>query len=337
MKNLILYTFLFYVSVSWVQAQKTDTVSLYNGDKVTCEVISLSKGKLYVKTSDMGKLHIKWARIASIETLHRFEIILQDHSVYFGKFDKGLPGTALISFGVFQEIISLHEITSLNQINSSFWKQINGSLDAGFSYTKGNENLQFNSSGEIKHRTKKFLNMLSYTSVITNNFQRLSKKQDGGYSLKAFHKKSFFTTYNITWEQNTELGIENRASSNVRFGFTPIDNSSNLLDVSAGILLNREFDSEQNATNNTEAILNATYDFFLFTKPDIDLTTSLVAYPSFTVKNRFRSEFNFRVRWKVFSNFTLNFKYYFTYDNKPPAVDALNFDYGINTSIGFSF
>ncbi len=285
----------------------------------------------------MGKLYIKWAQISSIETLHRFEIILQDHSVYFGKFNKGLPGTSLVSFGVFKEVISLHEITSLNQVNSSFWKQVNGSFDAGFSYTKGNENLQFNSSGEIKYRTKKFLNMISFTSVITDNAQRLSRKQDGGYSLKAFHKKSFFTTYNITWEQNTELGIENRASSDVRFGFTPIDNSFNLLDVSAGILLNREFDSEQNATNNIEAILDITYDFFFFTKPDIDLTTSLVAYPSLTVKNRFRSEFNFRMRWKVFSNFTLNFKYYFTYDNKPPAAGALNLDYGINSSIGYSF
>ncbi len=320
-----------------MQAQKTDTVTLYNGDRITCEVINLSKGKLHVKTSDMSRLSIKWAKVASIETLHQFEITLKDHSVYFGKFNKGMPGTAMVSFGAFQELISLHEITSLEQINSKFWKQINGSFDAGLSYTRGNENLQFNSSGEIKHRTKRFLNMLSYTSVITDNAQRLSKKQDGGYTLKAFHKKSFFTIYNISWEQNTELGIENRASSNARFGFTPIDDSSNLLDFSVGVALNREFDSERNATNNTEGIINITYDFFMFTKPDIDLTTSLVAYPSFTVKNRFRSEFNFRMRWKVFSNFTLNFKYYFTYDNKPPAVEALNFDYGINTSIGYSF
>ncbi|VAW29560.1 hypothetical protein MNBD_BACTEROID06-1092, partial [hydrothermal vent metagenome] len=79
------------------------------------------------------------------------------------------------------------------------------------------------------------------------------------------------------------------------------------------------------------------YDFFMFTKPNIDLTTSLVAYPSFTVKKRIRAEYNFRVRWEVFSSFTLNFKYYFTYDNKPPAVDALTFDYGINASIGYTF
>jgi len=308
----------FLLSLSQGFAQKIDTVSLYNGDKVTCEIINLSKGKLYVKTSDMGKLHIKWGKISSIETLHKFEIVLNDHSVYFGKFNKGMPGSAMVSFGVFQELISLHEITSLVQVNSKFWKQLNGSFDA-------------------EHRTKKFLNTLSFTSIITENSQKQSKKQDGGYTLKAFHKKSIFSLYNISWEQNTELGIENRASSNARIGFTPIDNSANLLDISAGLVLNREFDSEENATNNTEGIINVTYDFFLFTKPDIDLTTSLVVFPSFTVKRRLRSDFNFRMRWKVFSNFTLNFKYYFTYDNKPPTVGALTFDYGINTSIGYTF
>ncbi|MCF6359858.1 MAG: DUF481 domain-containing protein [Cyclobacteriaceae bacterium] len=334
---LATYIIIFTLSISWVRAQKTDTVTLFNGDRITCEIINLSKGKLHIKTSDMSNINITWAKISSIESTHKYEIILNDHSVYYGKFSKGIPGTSMVSFGVFQELVSLQEITSLVQINSSFWKQLNGSLDAGFSYTKGNDNLQFNSSGEIKHRSERFLNTLNYNSVITENSQRLSKKQDGGYSLKAFHKKSSFSIYNIVWEQNTELGIENRASLNVRFGLTPIDNSSNLLDISAGLLLNREFDSEQNATNNTEGIINITYDFFLFTKPDIDLTTSLIVYPSFTVKNRLRSEYNFRVRWKVFHNFTLNFKYYFTYDNKPPTEGALTFDYGVNTSIGYSF
>lgn len=47
------------LTVIWVNAQKTDTVTLYNGDRITCEIKSLSKGKLYVKTSDMSKVYIK--------------------------------------------------------------------------------------------------------------------------------------------------------------------------------------------------------------------------------------------------------------------------------------
>ena len=321
-------------------AQKSDTVTLYNGDRITCEIISLSKGKLYVKTSDMSKVYIKWVKIAHIETIEQFEITLKNHTTYFGKFSKGSDsseGLALIKFGVFQEFIPLIESTSFTQINAKFWKQLEGTIDAGYSYTNGNDNLQFNSNGEVKHRTKKFLNKLEYDAVISDNSQVVSRKQNGGYTLQAFLANSRFSVLNVSWEQNTELGIENRVLTNVRLGFSPVDNSVNLLEISGGLLLNREFSSEGNATNNTEGIIDLTYDLFIFTKPNIDITTSIVAYPSFTVKNRFRSDFNFRVRWEIFNNFTLNFKYYFAADNKPPSVGALKFDYGINTSFGYSF
>jgi uncharacterized protein DUF481 len=331
------YLLIFLFSINGAKAQKSDTVTLYNGDRITCEVKSLSKGKLYVKTSDMSKLYIKWTKVAHIETIEKFEITLTDHSSYLGKFSKRSEGVALMSFGVFQENIPLIEITNLVQINSSFWKQLNGSFDAGYSYTHGNQNLQFNSTGEIKHRTKKFLNKINYDAVISDNSNVISRRQNGGYTFQVFHNNSFFTIYNVSWQQNTELGIEDRILTNARLGYTPIDNSANLLDISAGLLLNREFTSEQSATNNTEAVLNITYDFFVFTKPNIDLTTSIIAYPSFTIKDRFRSDYDFRVRWEVFNNFTLNLKYYFTYDSKPPSVDALQFDYGINTSVGYSF
>ena len=339
-KTIFTYFAFLLLTISLAHAQKSDTVTLYNGDRITCEVISLSKGKLYVKTSDMSKVYIKWVRIAHIETIEQFEITLKDHTTYFGKFSKGTEGSeglALLKFGVFQEFVPLIEITSLTQINAKFWKQLNGSIDAGYSYTNGNDNLQFNSNGEVKHRTKRFLNKIEYDAVISDNSQVVSRRQNGGYTLQAFFTKSRFSVVNVSWEQNTELGILNRVSTNARIGFSPIDNSVNLLDISGGLVLNREFSSEGTATNNTEGIIDITYDIFVFTKPNIDITTSIVAYPSFTIKDRYRADLNFRVRWEIFNNFTLNFKYYFTSDTKPPSVDALKFDYGINTSIGYSF
>lgn len=333
----MLISALLFLSFNFAQAAKSDTVTLYNGDRITCEVKSLSKGKLYVKTSDMGKLYIKWTEIAHIETKGKYEITLKDHSSIFGKLSKAEPGNTLVSFGIFEQTISLLEITSLVQINSSFVEQLSGNFDAGFSYTNGNQNLQFNSTAVLTHRSKKFLNQLHYDGVISVTPQSESRKQSSGYTLNAFLKHSFFAFLNMTWEQNTELGISNRVLTNTGAGYSPIDNNKNKLDFSIGILINREYSGEQTFTNNTEGIAFLNYDLFIFTKPDIELTTTLVAYPSFTVKDRFRSDFNFRVRWEVFNNFTLNLKYYFNYDNKPPTESALQFDYGINASVGYSF
>jgi hypothetical protein len=41
-------------------AQKTDVVELLNGDRVTCEIQKLSRGKLTVKTDGIGTISIEW-------------------------------------------------------------------------------------------------------------------------------------------------------------------------------------------------------------------------------------------------------------------------------------
>jgi hypothetical protein len=49
-------------------ADKVDTVVMVNGDRTTCEVSTLSREQLKVKTDDQGTLTIKWDKIVSITT-----------------------------------------------------------------------------------------------------------------------------------------------------------------------------------------------------------------------------------------------------------------------------
>lgn len=337
MKYIFIATALLFLTIDFAKAEKSDTVTLYNGDRITCEVKSLTNGKLYVKTSDMGKLYIKWTEIAHVETKDKYEITLKDKSIAFGKLTKSEPGLSIIKFGIFEQKVNLLDITSLVQIKETFKQQLSGNFDAGLSYTQGNQNLQFNSSAQLTHRSEKFLNQIHYDGVISITPISESRNQSSGYLFQAYLKNSFFTFLNVTWEQNTELGIENRVLTNAGTGYSLLDNSINRFDIAIGMLLNREYTYEQTSSNNTEGIAYLNYDLFVFTKPDIDISTTLVGYPSFTVKGRFRSTFNFKMRWEIFNNFTLNVKYYYNYDNKPPSVNAIPFDYGINTSVGYTF
>ena len=56
----ILVLFLILVVPMITFAAKTDTLTMNNDDRVTCEIKSLSFGRLTVKTSDMGTLSVKW-------------------------------------------------------------------------------------------------------------------------------------------------------------------------------------------------------------------------------------------------------------------------------------
>jgi hypothetical protein len=64
-------------------AQKTDVVTMPNGDKITGEVQSLSRGKLDYKTDDLGRLSIEWTKVARIVSRHLFDIEVSDGRSYW--------------------------------------------------------------------------------------------------------------------------------------------------------------------------------------------------------------------------------------------------------------
>ena len=42
---------------------KTDVVTLVNGDRITCEVSKLERGRLELKTDDIGTIYIEWDNV----------------------------------------------------------------------------------------------------------------------------------------------------------------------------------------------------------------------------------------------------------------------------------
>src|SRR5512137_360093 len=54
--------------------EKTDVVTLKNGDRITCEIKSLMRGMLTVKTDSMSTVQIKWPDIESISSKHLFTL-----------------------------------------------------------------------------------------------------------------------------------------------------------------------------------------------------------------------------------------------------------------------
>ena len=53
------------------QARKTDTIHLFNGDKLVGEIQDLQPGLLRVKTDYMASMHIEWDRIRTLPTTKR--------------------------------------------------------------------------------------------------------------------------------------------------------------------------------------------------------------------------------------------------------------------------
>ena len=320
------------------KAQKTDTLIFYNGDRAICEIKYMFHGKLKISTVAMGTISVEWRNIKYISSTQYFEIVLSDHTTFFGRIDgvDSLRNTT-IHFGIFTQSMPLEDIVELNPIESTFWEKLNGSVSAGLSYTRGTDNLQFNSNGVINHRTNRVLNTISYNGNISENTVSKSEKQDAGYRIQYTYKTRIFNALGLNWERNTELGIKTRLISSLSTGYNPVENHVNVLSLELGGSGNREFTLEDSALYNIEGLVMIKYSLFIFAKPKIFIDLESSTFPSFTVKDRVRSNLDLIIKWEIFSDFTLDLSTWFNYDSKPTDSSAINFDWGSTTSIGYTF
>jgi hypothetical protein len=320
------------------EAQKTDTVTFFNGDRAVCEIKSLSQGKLSISTVAMGTISVEWRKVSNVKSKRQFEIILSDHSSFYGRID-GVDSLreATLNFGIFVQTVPLKDIVGLNPIREKFWKKLDGSLSMGLSFTKGTENLQFNSGGNVSYRTKRAVHSISFNTNISENQASRSTKQDAGYRYQLNYKNRIYNAIDIRWEQNTELGIDSRLISTLSVGYSPIENNFNVLSAEIGGSGNNETTTEGSSSYNAEGLIRLKYDLFIFANPKIFINILFETFPSFTVEDRIRSNLDSKITWEIFNDFTLSMSYWFNSDSKPANTDALNFDWGTTTSIGYKF
>ncbi len=107
--------------------------------------------------------------------------------------------------------------------------------------------------------------------------------------------------------------------------------------IAGGLSANREASTEGVVTNNMEAVLGTEFQLFKFHKPDIEILLDWTIFRSLTVQDRIRHTGNIKAKFEVFRNFYFNLTFYESFDSDPPSASAANDDFGITTSINYSF
>jgi hypothetical protein len=335
--KILFILFFSLLSTSTSFAQKTDIVSLLNGDKITGEIKSLQTGLLNFKTDNMGTINIEWNKIKSVQTNNIYEVELVDGRVYYGSIEPGkLDGTLLIKGVTLESRLFMKFIVKITRIKESFWDILSGFVKLGFSFTKASQigQLSFGFSG--KYRTKDFYAELNANSVVTTTKQEpTSRKQDIFLTYNRFLENRWFWAGRIGAEENTELGIQLRTSFGGGAGFNIIQTNKNFLNTLAGLSLNREwFIDSTEARNNLEGLISSNYQIFIYDHPKVSLETALNIFPGLTDFGRVRSNFDANLDWEIFLDFYWVVSFYFNYDNKPTG-NASQSDYRVETSIKY--
>lgn len=326
-----------------VSAQKNDTVYLYDGSKLTGEFKKFDLGILSLSTSGMGTLNIEYDKIRTIYSGKYFEITDNSGFSVFGSFlNSSEPGYVdiLVANGPISKPVK--ELVQVAQIKNIFWKKFYGSIDAGASYYKSSDILQYNFSGDVNFRSRKHFVNFGLSSIYSDQRQSdtsmISKKNDISLEFNRLFKGPWLAGFSAKLQQNTELDLQYRIQAGIGAGYDIVYTNPVRFYVTLGVLANQEKSIEtQNISSNFEGILALNFLWLVYKHPEIHVTSGCDFYPSLTIGGRYRIEYEFSAKYEIFRDFYFGATFYDSFDSKPTSGGSALNDYGMTLSIGYTF
>lgn len=320
---------------------KTDVMVLNNGDRVTCEIKSLSRGKLTVKTDAMGTIDVKWTEVVSIESQYYYRVVTSSGRRLYGSLDWQVGSDMLTVAGETSVAVEGLNVVEIVPLANNFWDRNDGSMSFGFSFSKGSDVTQLTFAWNNLYRTERNLMNLKSNAIITNKGEDSPTTTQANFSLtyyRLLNKAKWTGSVSGGVQRNDELGLKRRIIFGVGAGVNAIRSNRNSLLLSVGLALNSELGADTSSTvQSAEAVLSGSYSFFRYNSPKTDISTSIDVYPSITEKGRIRTNYDLKYSHELFSDFTVDLTFFINYDSEPPTAGAETTDWGIVLSFGWSY
>jgi len=323
-------------------AQKTDLIYLKNGDRITGEVKNLERGRMMVKTDNLGTLSVEWEAIDRIVTDKTLEVEVADGRRVLGELaETGNERTIAVERGQMSEQFDVDDVVAIDQVlvDRSFWQRLDGKLGLGLNYTKGSEVGQLFFTGNTKFRQPKSEYLLNWNTILTSNGTgEDSRRGNIGGAFRRFLEHRWFWTALANYDRNDELGIQGRISGGGGAGRALWQRKGFQATVVGGAVATQENTLAQGENDtNIEGIFVGDIAWFKFTVPKTDFRTTLTVWPSITDWGRVRANLDATLGQHVFTaDFALELTAYLTYDSSPPS-GGQNEDYGFITSLNYTF
>jgi len=126
-----------------IAREKTDLVFLNNGDRLTCEIQQLDRGILQVETDDIGTVNVEWEDVDSLNSVYQFRVEESAGIKHFGTLLLTHAGVLQISEGGQVSEVDQLTVVEIVPVEASYWQQLDGFINLGFSYTKSKGLSQF--------------------------------------------------------------------------------------------------------------------------------------------------------------------------------------------------
>lgn len=325
---------------TWSQNVK-DTLFFNNGSMVIGEFKRIKLGVITFDPDDANDITVQLAKVKTmVATSKIFRIETVTHDVHFGILTPSSTVNSVMLLSGNDIIpLRLQDISVMYPFEKSVGQRFSGNVSLGYSYTRSSDFGRLNYSGALNYVSRKEEISVSTSGIYTIEDTAFSRdREDFFVKNNHYFSPTWFGTLFFAYQRNLELGLSRRYQEGIGAGNKFITRKQIYAWARSGIVFNQEKNTEGVSSGTLEELfLQVEFNFFRFTKPEINIVMTQSIFYSLSQKNRFRNDGNTDINWEVFDDFYLNLGFYTNYDSKSPGTNSAQFDYGIVFGIKYSF
>ena len=247
-------------------AKRTDVVTLLNGDRITGEITELKRGRLEIKTDDAGTLNVEWDKVATVDAARWFEVTTSDGWRLLGSLGRTSGRYVVIRGDDSVLPLPLSDITNIVPIGKSLWAKLDGSIDAGFTYTQSSGIAQTTLNSDTEYRRPAFAFRLTASATLTR-LDDDSEPDDRAaldFSYVRYRGRRWFISGAARLESNESLGLLLRSQVGAVVGQRLVNTNRAQFEVGGGLGANHEVGVDTDPTDNIEGMLVMRTSFYSY-------------------------------------------------------------------------
>lgn len=326
------------------QAKRRDVVVMNNGDHFTGEVKRLENGLLFVETDYVtGNIGLDWNQVESVQSTATYRIVLSSGKRIEGKIEK-LSGEKaketdfLIREATEEVQIPSAEIVSMETKKPTFWRQLEGSIDFGYSFASGNSQTTVNSDTSAAYKTAGWEVATAYDSTFGGQAGApKTNRQDLQTTFTKFLDRNSYLLALSDFLHSSRQDLNLRTTLGGGYGrYLNRTTNSNLSWLAGVVFVRESFDTTaaQPSDQHAEALVGLQYSLVRFNFGEFD--SQLLTFPGLTDAGRIRLTTNNSLTIKLRNKFHLAFTFWDNFDSRPPSTAKRN-ELGVSSGIGWSF
>jgi len=327
--------------------EKTDVLVLRNGDRLTCEIKSLSADVLYVSLDyALGTVSIDWFKVDHLESSQLFIVKTQSGEVYTGTLS--MPkneGERPVSIEVTdpegnKAELARTQVTKMDQGFQKFWDRFDGSVGIGAIYNKGNESTQYSLSTDVDYPRERWAAAASYDSTLSasQGTSPSSRNQIDASAYRLMRWNNWYYKGTANFLQSSEQGIDLQSTFAAGIG-RYLRNTNHVSITLTGGFAYQRISYQQTvlvapAENVTSAWISGQAKLFKFDRTNLLVTASLL--PALSDPGRVHFNVNTSYYIKIWGKFNFNVSFYGNWDTRPPPGFSGS-DYGTSLGLNWTF